>query len=458
MCDDIQESLALGNATLADKFHVAFIAGYVAFSGIYWVPGVSPKSIAQSKIVTYGVLLFIGLLRAPTLRPTRAQLAVFLGLICCALAAFVANSLSTDVRTALYQAQEFAAPAFWLIALCGVRPRAYAFLFSILTVTMTIFFIISLYPIAVYIKVLPNLYPPENLLDYMSIKVDKKWALEAGSVLNSGFIGSRTGWGAIVSFSALLTIALYMRLCLAGTTALVVVLVITGAIASIVVTGARGGTLALVIVSAYGLSVASGLRWFKFALIIGIALCLLTIDITMLLPERFFRGFDVAGDTFKRLNAATTGRFEGYRLAFEQFASSPIIGVGPGHARFGFGSFVSVSVHNIWLRALAESGLILFVPMSLVTYRLLSLGLGRFKESAVKGMRRSVEWPDASLVILCGLILGLAEPRVIFGSFNANVVFWTAVWMALSRPLSRNFLTVSARDATRSPYSEKDKK
>jgi O-antigen ligase len=455
MCDDIKESTAFGNPTLTDKFHVVFIGVYVAFAGIYWLPGISANSISQAKIVTYGVLFFIGSLKMFALRPTREQLAILFGLTCCALAAFVTNSLSSDVKTALYQAQEFAVPALWLVSLYGVKPRAYQFFFSVLTVTMTMFLIVSLYPVGVYVNMLPNFYPPESLLDYMSIKVDKKWALEAGSVLRSGFVGSRTGWGAIVAFSALLTVALYLRARLTTTKAFIVALVVTGAVSSIVVTGARGGTLALLAVSAYGIAVTRGLRWLKFIIIIGVTVCLLTIDITMLLPEGFSRGFDVAGDTFKRLNAATTGRFETYRRAFEQFASSPIIGVGPEQTRIGFSYFVSASVHNIWLRALAESGLFLFVPMLIVSYRLLSLGLTRPIKSSAKGMRSSVEWPDASLVILCGLVLGLAEPRVMFGSFNANVVFWTAVWMALSRPRIRNLLDLKAKDATRSSYADK---
>ena len=433
--DDIGEPVIRGHATFVDMVQVAFIAGYVAFAGIYWIPGVSLTVIAQVKIVTFGVLLFIGLLRVPTLRRTRVQCAVLLGLGSCSLAVFVANTLSTDVRTAVHQARDFAEPAFWLIALCGVRPRAYSFLFSVLTVAMTMFFLVSLYPVAIHIDVLPNLYPPENLFNYWSLRVDKAWTIEAGSVLNAGFCGARTGWGVIVALSALMTIALYKRTRLSARKALILGLVITGgSVASIVVTSARGGTFALVAVYSYGLVVERELRWFKVTLIIGIVLCALVIDLTMLLPENFFRGFDVQGDIFERLNAATTGRFETYRWALKQFASSPIIGVGPEQAGVRLGPFVFYAVHNIWLRALAESGLVLFVPMLLVTFTLMSIGLRRSKAKIVGSKHGSVKWPVANLVILCGLVLGLVEPSVIFGSFNANVVFWTAVWMALSRP------------------------
>jgi hypothetical protein len=73
----------------------------------------------------------------------------------------------------------------------------------------------------------------------------------------------------------------------------------------------------------------------------------------------------------------------------------------------------------------------------------------RFKASEVDGKGRSVIWPNARLVILCGLILGFAEPRVIFGSFNANVIFWTSVWLVLSRPTLSDLPAMNAKAAMR---------
>jgi O-Antigen ligase len=433
-------------ATFTDKIHATVVAGYLGISGIFWFPHLSHAAIAQAKVVIVAGLAVVGLLRLQRTVPGQAQ--IYMGLGLCAIAASISNVANNDILAAIHRAPDFVEPMLWLIALFGVRQRAHPWFFGILTITMTMFFVLALYPVGAAIGVLPNLYAPSAFADPTGMSSGDWWMAESNSVVQAGFTGSRTGWGVSLATSALLTTALYMRTRLAAATKIIVALVIIGgSVASIVVTGARGGSMALIAVSVYGAVTARGLRLSRLALVVSIIILAGAMDAASLLPKSFSRNFDAKGDVFTRVNTVTTGRFESYKTAFKYIASSPITGVGssPTAKEAITGRAMPTSgIHNIWLRVFAESGLILFIPMLFLSYRLLRLGLTRPKTGTPKGRHGGMEWPEARLVIVCGLILALAEPSVIIGAFNSNVVFWTAVWMTLSRPRSQNSLPVRA--------------
>jgi hypothetical protein len=75
----------------------------------------------------------------------------------------------------------------------------------------------------------------------------------------------------------------------------------------------------------------------------------------------------------------------------------------------------------------------MIVPVLLVALCLLSLVFSGAKSGDESSAQRKLAWPDTRPVILCGLILALIEPRIIFGTFNACAPFWTAVWTELER-------------------------
>lgn len=435
--------------TFADKIHVTLVAVYVAGAGIYWAPGVSHTALAIGKYAIFGALFLVGLLRVKKM--TAEQTPVAQGLIGCAVAVLGVTAITSELHVAVDQSRDFVQPLLWLIALLGLQPRVYPALASALTVTMSLFFVLSLYPVGAYIGVLPNLSPPETFIDPTGMKDRDEWTVEASSVISGGFTGSRTSWGVIVALSALFTTSLYMRERGLPATAVLfgAAAVIAGSLASIVITGARGGSMALVAVLAYSLASARGLRPSTISLAFGVVLLALSMDLVSLLPENFFRGFDSDGDLLSRANAASTGRLKTYLGALSSFAASPLVGVGPDAARVWISHFEQVEVHNAWLRILAESGLVVLLPTIGLTYRLTKLALSRASAPLVL--------PDARLVVLCGLVLGLAEPHVIFGAFNANAVFWTAVWIAIasertqaaSPQKARTFATGLRRDGYR---------
>lgn len=416
--------------TLEDNLHVTLIAGYLGFAGIYWLPGVSHIVISQLKIVAYVLLVVIGLLKLRVYSVKQQN--IYFWLVVCTVSAFLVSILTTDFAIAVSQARDYVEPLLWLIALFGIRRRAYPLLFSRLKTVLSIFFFISLYPIGVYIGLFPNFYAPDALADSTGLYLDKEWVLESASILGGGFNSGRTGWGVTVATTALLFASLYMRGKSNTNVAVIgVAVIVTGSVASIIVTGARGGTLALVAVAIYGVFVARGYKTPKLLFLIGFLLLVLYFDLVSLFPKTFLRYFDVSGDTFVMLNAMTTGRLESYVGAISHFMESPIVGKGPVESVVVVRSDQEVSVHNLWLRQLAEQGIVGFLPLLIVTMHFVSL----VRENIVRQDTKqcSMEWPLPHYVILCGLIMAMVEPRVIIGSFNSNAVFWTAVWMGLVR-------------------------
>lgn len=416
--------------SLGDNIHVSLIAGYLAIAGIYWLPGFSYTLISQFKVVLYVLFVLIGLsrLRIYSVKQQR----IYLWLLVCAFSAFLANVVTTDLDTAISQARNFVEPLLWLIALFGIRSCAYLLLFSRLKIALSIFFIISLYPVMIYIGLLPNSYAPDEFIDPTGLHIRNEWIFESASILGGGFNGGRTGWGVTVSTTALLLASLYIRE--RKTTKLhliVVTIIIVGSVASIIVTGARGGTLALVTVSIYGVLLARGYGESKLLLFIGFFLLVVTSDLIALLPENILRNLVADGDLFTVLNTLSTGRLESYVGALYHFLESPLLGKGPVEATVVVKMVQVVSVHNLWLRQLAESGIIVFLPLLVLTLHVVLLAL----ESPIKNdtKQRDLAWPPSRFVILCGLIMALVEPSVIIGSFNTNAVIWTAIWMVLAR-------------------------
>jgi len=148
------------------------------------------------------------------------------------------------------------------------------------------------------------------------------------------------------------------------------------------------------------------------------------------LPEYFLRNFDASGDIFTRLNVMTTGRLESYVGGVEHFMESPFFGKGPFEATIAVNSGQVVSVHNLWLRQLAESGIVVLVPLLFLTFHIVSLvRASRFHNDA---NQYEPKMPHVYLVILCGLIISSIEPGVMIGAFNSGVVMWAAIWIALA--------------------------
>ena len=321
-----------------------------------------------------------------------------------------------------------------MMGLIGINPRAYRLLFKLLTIGLTAFAALAFYPVLAYLEFVPNIGPPAGFITPSGADIDSETFQSAISVLAGGFNGSRTGWGSTVAQSSLLLVALMtMGRRIKSSRLLLSMLVITAAMASIIVTGARGGSLTLFLLSIYALigrlnlspSQRTGVLFFA---VLG-GLLLVTVGFSIVLPQDYFRGFGRSDSVFEGINSATTGRLDTYVGAFSNFLESPIYGVGTERSQILLASGEFLLPHNMWLRFLSEAGLLLIVPLIVVTAKLF-----RILTSRMTVLNRTADvvrerLPDTSLVVICGFLLAISEPAVIFGSMNANVPFWISLWI-----------------------------
>lgn len=423
--------------SLADKIQVYLVACYVPLSGIFWVPGLSASTIASAKQAAFITLLFFGLLRFGK-RLAYPPSVVFFLLVGAAIC-FSANLITSSLGEAVEAARGYLEPALWLIALLGIRKSAQPMLVKLLLPAFLLLLPFAAFPILANFGLAPNIYPPSDLVLSEFEYYNDVHYRDAVSAAVSGFTASRTGWGIVISTSAMLVIALLHSRYPAGLRSLFLPTVIfLVAVSSIAITSARSGTLALVVsFIAFIYANYSVPPKHKLALSVGAVGIVIILQMTQLtvLPETFLRGIGDSNTLMGTINAVSTGRLETYVSAIETVAKSPIVGVGREGSLSSLSSGALVLPHNLWLRTASESGLVAFVAVSWLTVVLVLMAV--VSARAIKCDRAdsgSYRMPQgASAVILCGLVLAMVEPSVIIGSMNTNITFWTAVWFARCR-------------------------
>jgi len=103
------------------------------------------------------------------------------------------------------------------------------------------------------------------------------------------------------------------------------------------------------------------------------------------------------------LNWFSAGRLDQYMFGIERFIECPLIGCGLGEVDYhGF------EIHNVYIRLLAEGGLILFTIILIPIFYILSTPANPFFRA----------------VLISALIGGLFEPNLIFGNFGISIPFW----------------------------------
>ncbi|MGB3831166.1 MAG: O-antigen ligase family protein [Mesorhizobium sp.] len=228
---------------------------------------------------------------------------------------------------------------------------------------------------------------------------------------------------------------------------LAIVCIFLCAVASIMVTGARGGVVALVVAGCYGLIISGRYRVSNTAFITVATIFSILFGLQELIPEILLRRIDLSGGFFDFASNLSAGRIDTYFGGIEIWKQAPIFGVGPGNAKIFVNNSQFVNVHNVWIRLLAEGGIFLFLSSIIVFFLILGMVFNRKPHFYGYNLENYINWPNGRLVIISGLVLSLVEPQVIFGSFNANATFWTAVWLVLigKRKMVGQFYHTSGR-------------
>jgi len=183
--------------------------------------------------------------------------------------------------------------------------------------------------------------------------------------------------------------------------------------------GGRGAAVGAMAAFALAVLYLRQLGHLRIPLILGMAVVpVVSIDYLVsagILSERFFN-IRSNTDWFFMLDAMSTGRLSTWIHAIENFAESPLIGVGVEQSRLAIYTGQVVSVHNAWLAFLSEGGLMAFLPAAFLFFWCLGM-VWRIREFR----------PLIAFVI----VISMVEPGVMFGSFGNQVSIWTAVGLAM---------------------------
>lgn len=225
----------------------------------------------------------------------------------------------------------------------------------------------------------------------------------------TGFHGGRTGWSFVLGVFMAVILA---RAVSKNTTPLTWLLVGIYSYA-IFISGSRGGVLAVLMLLAvftvfkYGMA-RGGLIYIAVLLLAGLSIVLSLADgggIESRVLQSLFAP--------KELHTAglTGGRADGFNIALELFSTKPVLGVGEVDLEaHGLGY---KSIHNVWLRALAETGLLGFAGIFLVTIYIFV---------TLQPIKRKNAW--VLLIFMAGYIPTIYEPTAIFGNFWSSSMFW----------------------------------
>lgn len=408
------------------KILVFGIAFYLAISGVYWAPGISPAFLSTLKAIIFTAATAYGLISYRFI-PNNVK-GLIGSLFAIGVFVFITNLFTSEIWVATDSARDFWEPALWIIALSGVRKEHYQDLFRYMGVFMIFSTVIYLAPLLVHWGLIPNHLAPDTLINSSEIASNfDHWDFKA-SIAGGGFAAQSTTWGVSATLTGLFAASLLLR----GmkptfgqhVRASLTVFIFAGSAAAV---SSRGGTFTLLFL--WAMALLFNTKNIKSSLLVLTMLFIVVlIAFDSVVAEDFFRNLEFNSFNEASLAQLTTGRVLTYAYALSIFSTSPLTGVGQVTA---IHPEWNLQIHNTYLRILAESGIFSFIFLLMIIRKLIN---DMFKNSKRFAVSPSFEnLPNVNLVVIAGFILALVEPNVIFGSFNANIIFWTSVWIITRR-------------------------
>lgn len=390
---------------------------YLGFAPVYWLPflGVEKLDYIKTTVLVSAILFtWFGAQKFARLpKGIHGPVGLILILLFSLPAAFQAD-LNLALRETIIILYGFG--AFWsfYVFWCNSkRPQNALILSSIIIAAMS-----SLTISSYYISV-PDWTSPSIYFD---------------SPLHvSGFGSLRTGWSNALSLyvGAIFLIltklkkpSLFYRL--------ICLLVAALIIGSQFVVGGRAGILS-------SLFVITFISWFylpkKFA--VGLISIMVLASIYFITDE-FLTHLRIdrlqgSGETqLQTLDKFSAGRITSYQYALQKWIESPIIGHGyGGEAKIG-----AKEIHNMWLKLLAEGGILLFAVFAYFCFRLIKTTpfklekLNNPKYKIIKYNRIDyILWP----ILIQGMILTMFEPNAVLGTFQTSALWWVVAGAYLAQ-------------------------
>ncbi|KPP83003.1 MAG: hypothetical protein HLUCCA04_02705 [Oceanicaulis sp. HLUCCA04] len=381
----------------------------VATAPIYWLPGLPLPVLTAVKNAAF----FTAVALAVVVSGARfLQFGIAAPFIIAAVLNFSAFQLNGSGEYAVYQAFTFLAPMAWVLAIRSLSRDQSAILLRYLPLPLGLVMVAAAYALLAKFGAVPDFRPP---LEGLQLREYQLSGLARASVSNSGFTFARTGWGTGTGMALVLlgSLLISRHRNWAGLAVLALAVIAPAAM------GGRGAAVGAMAAFALAVLYLRQLGHLRIPLILGMAVVpVVSIDYLVsagILSERFFN-IRSNTDWFFMLDAMSTGRLSTWIHAIENFAESPLIGVGVEQSRLAIYTGQVVSVHNAWLAFLSEGGLMAFLPAAFLFFWCLGM-VWRIREFR----------PLIAFVI----VISMVEPGVMFGSFGNQVSIWTAVGLAM---------------------------
>ena len=165
------------------------------------------------------------------------------------------------------------------------------------------------------------------------------------------------------------------------------------------------------------------------------------------------------GKPYEKIDSFSSGRISGYQIAIDQIQDRPLVGRGFGQgeqaheAEFGY----RLQVHNLWLRLMVASGILLPSFFAVFTFLLIKnwVHLDRDAMRDPTTGKPNVDFRSLAIsrscgaVLIGGFVLSLFAPNVLIGSFQNEAVWWVVAGALLAessrqcRRRTRSFLATS---------------
>lgn len=406
---DVFDQQGRSDGSLIFRLFVFATCLLVAIAPIYWLPSVPLPLMTAIKNVAFFCAVGLAILKSGV---RFAQPRMAFPFVVAAMLNFLAFQINGSSEYSVYQALNFLTPMAWVMALRSLSYDQTSILFRYLPLPLGLIAIAVAYAFLAKFGAVPDLRPPAEGLQLVERQIS---GFQYKAVSTVGFHFGRTGWGLGTSMALVLLGSILIGRNRKAFGLLILVL----AVLAPAVMGGRGAALSAM--AAFALAVLTmrqlgGLRvWLVLTMTVVPVLGIDYLASAGILSERFFNVRSNA-DWFFMVDEMTTGRLSTWVNAIENFARSPLIGVGVQESLTVRHTGQIVGVHNVWLAFLSEGGLIAFMPAVFIF-----IWCAR------------IVWQIAEFrpLVVFVTVASMMEPSVVFGTFGNQVAFWTAVGIAM---------------------------
>ena len=126
-------------------------------------------------------------------------------------------------------------------------------------------------------------------------------------------------------------------------------------------------------------------------------------------------------------------RIGGYVMALELLKERLLAGYGIGKVLYETNNAQITEIHNLWLKWMVYCGILAPLLFLAMVVRMLRIALRNLRHATRRGDVSNAAVP--SLVLFMGILLSLAEPNVLVGTFQTSAVWWAAAGTVMSLTL-----------------------